>query len=105
VDGFEDDDVLLCCWNTVFKGDPSTLATWIQALTHAPRARLWLMMFDPTPPPNLALMAVEAGVDPSRVVWSTFFRKETEFLIKGLADLFVDTPNFNAHTTGRAPTP
>ena len=59
----------------------------------------------PTPPPNLALMAVEAGVDPSRVVWSTFFRKETEFLIKGLADLFVDTPNFNAHTTGRAPTP
>jgi predicted O-linked N-acetylglucosamine transferase (SPINDLY family) len=61
------------------------------------------MMFDPTAPPNLALVAVEAGVDPSRVVWSTFFRKETEFLIKGMADLFVDTPNFNAHTTGRSP--
>jgi predicted O-linked N-acetylglucosamine transferase (SPINDLY family) len=58
------------------------------------------MQFDPTAPPNLALLAAESGVDPQRIAWSTFFSKDIEFLVKGLADIFLDTPNFNAHTTG-----
>ena len=100
LEGFAKDDVVLCCWNTVLKADPRTLHSWIRTLHSVPRARLWLMQFDPTAPPNLALLAAESGVDPQRIAWSTFFSKDIEFLVKGLADIFLDTPNFNAHTTG-----
>ena len=33
------------------------------------------------------------------------YPRETEFLIKSLADLFMDTPLFNAHTTVHSPVP
>jgi len=68
------------------------------AMTY-PRHNLWQNVtwsYDET----LAVMAEEAGVDARRVAWSTFFSKDSEFLVKGLADIFLDTPNFNAHTTG-----
>ena len=100
LDGFDDSDVILCSWNTLYKGDPSTIGSWMRTLKRVAKARLWFMQFDPTAPPNLALLAHESGIDTSRVAWSTFFSKETEFVVKGLADIFLDTPNFNAHTTG-----
>uniref|UniRef100_A0A7S4NF57 protein O-GlcNAc transferase n=1 Tax=Guillardia theta TaxID=55529 RepID=A0A7S4NF57_GUITH len=98
--GFEDDDVIMCSWNTLFKCDPDTLQTWITLLRKVPKAKLWIMQFDPTPPPNVALLAADNGVDVTRIAWSTFFPRQLEFKIKSLADVFVDTPLFNAHTTG-----
>lgn len=40
------------------------------------------------------------NVDPARLVFHNKFPKDTELLVKGHADLFLDTPLFNAHTTG-----
>ncbi|KAJ1488302.1 glycosyl transferase family 41-domain-containing protein [Baffinella frigidus] len=100
VEGFEESDVLLCSWNTPFKLDPHTLDAWLSALVRFPDARLWLMVFDGAAPPNIAREAEALGVDPARIVWSSFFPRQVEFQVKGLADLFLDTPSFNAHTTG-----
>jgi len=44
--------------------------------------------------------ALAAGVDPARLIFHDKFPKDTELLAKGQADLFLDTPLFNAHTTG-----
>lgn len=39
-------------------------------------------------------------VDGSRLVFHSKFPKHSELLVKAHADLFLDTPLFNAHTTG-----
>jgi predicted O-linked N-acetylglucosamine transferase (SPINDLY family) len=65
-----------------------------------PATKLWLIKFDAVDGPrNLKAAAEDEGVDFSRVVISDMFPREREFLVKGLADVFLDTPEFNAHTT------
>ena len=44
--------------------------------------------------------AEKHGIDGNRIGFSDKFPKETELLSKGTANLFLDTPLFNAHTTG-----
>lgn len=51
----------MCSWNNFNKGDPNTLGAWLRVLRRLPRAKLWLMLFDPSPPPNVALAAKQQG--------------------------------------------
>ena len=45
----------------------------------------------------LVMMAEGAGVDARQVAWSTFFSKDSEFLVKGLTDLSRHTKPQCAH--------
>jgi predicted O-linked N-acetylglucosamine transferase (SPINDLY family) len=98
--GFGGEDVVLACFNQLYKIEPEVYAAWMRILTRAPKARLWLLNFSKAASKYLRKAAAEAGVDPARIVFHDKFPKETELLAKGHADLFLDTPLFNAHTTG-----
>ena len=98
--GFADDDIILASFNQLYKIEPEVFGCWMRILAAAPRAKLWLLNFSKAASKYLRQAARDAGVDPARLVFHDKFPKETELLAKGHADLFLDTPLFNAHTTG-----
>ena len=97
--GFSEDDVILCSFNQLYKIEPRVFATWMRILKRVPRAKLWLLRFTEQGVDKLRKSAGKLGVDPTRLVFHDQFPREREFRIKGLAELFLDTPLFNAHTT------
>jgi protein O-GlcNAc transferase len=72
----------------------------MKILSREPKAKLWLLNFSKAASKYLRKEARAAGVDPARLIFHDKFPKGTELLAKGHADLFLDTPLFNAHTTG-----
>jgi protein O-GlcNAc transferase len=98
--GFSQEDVIMCSFNQYYKITPDLWKLWMAIMRAVPATKLWLIKFDAVDgPKNLKKECEAEGVDFSRIVISDMFPREREFLIKGLADLFLDTPEFNAHTT------
>ena len=62
---------------------------------------LWMLEFDGDAVNNLVEEAVMAGIEPWRIVVTSLLPPHREFLSKGVCDLFLDTPLFNAHTTAK----
>jgi len=98
--GFSTDDVILASFNQLYKIDPEVFEVWMRVLKEVPAAKIWMLRFSHAAEVYLKASAKKHGVDGDRIVFSNKFPKETELLAKGHADLFLDTPLFNAHTTG-----
>jgi protein O-GlcNAc transferase len=65
-----------------------------------PHAVLWLLRFPPFGEPRLRAEAARRGVAPERLIFTDVAAKQVHILRSSLADLFLDTPLCNAHTTG-----
>jgi protein O-GlcNAc transferase len=90
----------MCSFNQYYKITPDLWKLWMGIMRAVPSTKLWLIKFDAVDGPRNLKSETEAeGVEFSRIVISDMFPREQEFLIKGLADVFLDTPEFNAHTT------
>jgi protein O-GlcNAc transferase len=90
----------MCSFNQYYKITPDLWKLWMSIMRAVPSTKLWLIKFDAVDGPrNLKKESEAEGVDFSRIVISDMFPRDREFLIKGLADVFLDTPEFNAHTT------
>jgi predicted O-linked N-acetylglucosamine transferase (SPINDLY family) len=61
---------------------------------------LWLLRFPPYGEQNIRLQAAAQGVDPVRIIFTDVAHKDLHIRRSGLADVFLDTPLCNAHTTG-----
>ena len=71
-----------------------------------PASVLWLLRFPPYGEPRIRAEAAARGVDPGRIIFTDVAAKPVHIRRSGLADVFLDTPLCNAHTTGacmRAP--
>jgi protein O-GlcNAc transferase len=98
--GLPDDCFLFCNCNQLYKLDPETLDTWVRILKRVPRSKLWLLRFPATAEFNVRAEARARGLDDSRIVFTDCAPKEEHVARCGLADLFLDTPICNAHTSG-----
>ena len=91
---------VLACFNASYKIAPALFALWMRLLAGAPDAVLWLLADQPAVEANLRAAAVRAGVDSRRLVFAPP-RPLAEHLARyRVADLFLDTLPYNAHTTG-----
>lgn len=93
--------VVLACFNNGYKFNPTVWAVWMQLLTLAPQAVLWLLATGDTDRQveRLQAAAAAAGVDPARIVF-TAKRPHLDYLADlQQADLFLDTWPYGAHTT------
>lgn len=98
--GVPEDAFVFCNFNQVYKIDPATFATWMNILKRVPNAILWLLRFPPIAEANIRAEATTRGVKQHRLHFTDVAPKD-EHLKRGyLADLFLDTPECNAHTTG-----
>lgn len=98
--GFNFGDVILASFNQLYKIDPVIWGAWMKILKAVPEAKLWMLRFSHAAEHYLRKEAEKAGIESSRIGFSDKFPKDTELLAKGHANLFLDTPLFNAHTTG-----
>jgi protein O-GlcNAc transferase len=85
----------------LYKIDPPTLAAWSRILAAVPGSVLWLLRFPPAGEARLkaALAATGTGVHPSRLYFTDVASKADHLRRCGLADVVLDTPAVNAHTT------
>lgn len=100
--GLPGDGPVACCFNQPYKIGPEQFDTWMRILAAVPGAVLWLL----EPPQargaadRLREAAKARGVDPARLVFAPK-RGQAEYLAQlRLADLFLDSFPYTAHTTG-----
>ncbi|XP_052793674.1 UDP-N-acetylglucosamine--peptide N-acetylglucosaminyltransferase 110 kDa subunit-like [Mya arenaria] len=98
--GLPEDAVVYCNFNQLYKIDPDTLDMWFDVLKKVPNSVLWLLRFPAVGEPNVLQSAKNAGLDSSRVVFSPVAPKEEHVRRGQLADVCLDTPLCNGHTTG-----
>lgn len=98
--GLPEKVVVFCNFNQLYKIDPDTLENWVTILKSVPNSVLWLLRFPTTGEPNVTAMATKLGLAPGRIIFSPVSPKEEHVRRGRLADLCLDTPLCNGHTTG-----
>ncbi|KAK9849498.1 hypothetical protein WJX84_004868 [Apatococcus fuscideae] len=98
--GLPEDKIVYACSNQLYKYDPETFQTWCNILRRVPNSVLWLLRFPPYGEPNIRQEAHNQGIDPDRIIFTDVANKPVHIRRSGLADVFLDTPLCNAHTTG-----
>ncbi|ORZ36219.1 glycosyl transferase family 41-domain-containing protein [Catenaria anguillulae PL171] len=93
--------VILANFNQLYKLDPSIFRTWCSILSRVPNAIIWLLRFPAQGEPHLKRTATEiAGPEvASRIVFTDVAPKHIHISRGRVVDLFLDTPECNAHTT------
>ncbi|TQW11185.1 UDP-N-acetylglucosaminyltransferase [Cordyceps javanica] len=105
-----EDTVILANFNQLYKVtvlnrqakiDPSTFRSWLRILAQVPRAILWLLRFPEAGEANLRRTAEQwAGPEvASRLIFTDVAQKSQHISRARICDLFLDTPECNAHTT------
>jgi len=81
--------------------EPTTFRTWLRILQRLPNAVLWLLRFPDLGETNLKQTALLwAGVDvANRILFTDVAQKHQHIARARVCDLFLDTPECNAHTT------
>ncbi len=97
-EGLPNGKFIFCAFHRHEKIDPAAFRSWMRILRAVPDSVLWLQQGPGEK--NLRLHARDAGIDPARLVFARH-REHAEHLARQcLADLFLDTRCWNAHTTG-----
>lgn len=97
------DAIILGNLNQLYKIDPTTFKAWLDVLTAVPNAYLWLLQFPKSGEDHLRSTALRwtmgnhSVVD--RIIFTPVAEKHRHILRARACDLFVDTPECNAHTT------
>ncbi|KAK7872292.1 hypothetical protein R5R35_012135 [Gryllus longicercus] len=97
--GLPEEAVVYCNFNQLYKIDPLTLQMWVYILRHVPNSVLWLLRFPAVGEPNLQAAAQQLGLPPGRILFSNVAAKEEHVRRGQLADVCLDTPLCNGHTT------
>ena len=94
--------LVLCSFNQFYKLNPDIWGLWMKVLKRTgDKSVLWMLEFDGDAVNNLVEEAVMAGVSAWRIIVTSLLPHHREFLSKGICDLYLDTPLFNAHTTAK----
>ncbi|KAI0396205.1 glycosyltransferase family 41 protein [Xylariaceae sp. FL0594] len=96
-----DDTVIMGNFNQLYKIDPCTFRTWLRILSNVPKAVLWLLRFPELGETNLRRTArAWAGEEvASRIIFTDVAPKQQHIARARVCDIFLDTPECNAHTT------
>jgi predicted O-linked N-acetylglucosamine transferase (SPINDLY family) len=94
-----DDGLVFCCFNNNYKITPQVFGVWMRLLAAVPGSVLWLLRDNDGAQANLRREAQAQGVAPARLVFAERVTLDAHLARLRLADLFLDTLPYNAHTT------
>ena len=97
--GLPEDAVVYCCFNGAHKITRSTLDRWLSVLARVPSSVLWLLDSCETTNARLRSYAASRGIAPERLVFAPKRANAAHLARYPLADLFLDTTPYGAHTT------
>jgi predicted O-linked N-acetylglucosamine transferase (SPINDLY family) len=90
---------VFCCFNNSTKITPALFGIWARLLEAVPGSVLWLLETNGWARDNLRSQAAGHGVAPGRLVFAPRLPLPAHLARHRLADLFLDTLPYNAHTT------
>ena len=98
--GLPERGFVFAAYNASFKLTPDDFRLWMRILAAEPGSVLWLRQQNASVVENLRREATALGVDPDRLVFAPFAARDEDYLARlGVADLFLDSRLYNAHTT------
>lgn len=98
--GLPPDGFVFCCFNSPYKLSSALFGLWARLLHAVPRSVLWLYAPSALVADNLRREASARGVAAERLVFAPPLPQAEHLARHRLADLFLDTLPYNAHTTG-----
>src|SRR5262249_33611108 len=90
---------VFCCFNNNYKITREFFHVWMRLLKQIPGSVLWLLEDNATARHNLCREAEAREVSSSRLIFAGRLPMGQHLARHGLADLFLDTLPYNAHTT------
>ncbi|KAJ1979811.1 hypothetical protein H4R34_002683 [Dimargaris verticillata] len=97
-----DDWFIFANFNQLYKIDPTIFHVWLRILTRVPKSIIWLLNFPAAGRDHLMRAARAWGPDPSvaqRIIFTDVAPKDVHIHRGRVADVFLDTPECNGHTT------
>ena len=90
---------VFCCFNNNYKITPRVFNCWMRILTQVEHSVLWLLEDNASAAINLRKEAVARGVNAERLIFAKRIPPPEHLARHRLANLFLDTMPYNAHTT------
>jgi protein O-GlcNAc transferase len=97
--GSVDNGFVFCCFNAAWKITPRVFDVWMRLLKAVPGSVLWLLEDNPSMTAHLRAEASARGVDAARLVFAPRAEPASHLARHRLADLYLDTLPYGAHTT------
>lgn len=97
--GLPESGFVFCCFNNLYKITSEVFDRWLSILRRTPGSVLWLLQGRPDAARNLRARAEAGGVAPERLIFAPPLPLPQHLARHRLADLFLDTLPYNAHTT------
>lgn len=97
--GLDPGAFVFCCFNATYKITPQLFDLWMEILKKVSNSVLWLLTGSETARRNLRREAESRGVEAERLVFCGKLDNAQHLARQRLADLFLDTLPYNAHTT------
>lgn len=97
--GLPDDCIVYCNFNQLYKIDPEIFEVWIEILKNVEKSVLWLLRFPAAGENFILKTAKKFGLEPGRIIFSNVAPKDEHVFRGQLADICLDTPQCNGHTT------
>jgi protein O-GlcNAc transferase len=98
--GLPDRGFIFASFNNAYKFAPATFDVWMRLLRNVDGSVLWLSENNAFARRNLTQEAQSRGVDPERLIFAPLVPGAPDHLARlSLADLFLDTLPYNAHTS------
>ena len=92
--------VVFCCFNNSYKFNKKTISSWSRIMLQVDGSVLWLSKNNSTFQKNILKHFSSLKIDEDRVIFADRIDSMGDHLARyRLADLFLDTLPFNAHTT------
>ena len=90
---------VFCCFNRHYKINPSIFNIWMNILKKVNGSVLWLLEDNKKTSINLKKEAVKSGINANRIIFAQRMPIEDHLSRHKVADLFIDTYPYGAHTT------
>ena len=97
--GLPENGFVFCCFNNNYKITSPIFDVWMSLLAATPGSVLWLLRDTAGAERNLRAQAQARGIAPARIVFAERADHDAHLSRHRLADLFLDTLPYNAHTT------
>lgn len=97
--GLPDEKIILGCFNSTHKISPSDFSLWIRILKRHPNTHLWLFDGGDTFRKNILNIIKRESLDTNRITFAPRLEVAKHLERHRHLDIFLDTHNYNAHTT------
>ena len=97
--GLPENAFVFCCFNNNYKIIPKIFEGWLRILKQVEGSVLWLLKDNSWVVENLKNEAEKNGVNPNRIIFAERIPLAEHLARHSLANLFLDTYPYNAHTT------